>query len=113
MTNTLKYHKSAERPEAQLWILDDDGSLIDFATGYSFSLKIGQLGSPAVVTKTSGITGATGAGIEPTGTPNVTVAWSFDELSITPGLYTWQLTATNSGNDRVFQGDLRIDDIII
>ena len=109
---TLRYHTSAERPEAQMWIHDDDGNLIDFATGYTFVLKIGQPGNPALVTKNTGITGATGAGVEPTGTPNVTVAWAFDELDITPAHYIWQLTATNSGNDRVFQGDMRIDDVI-
>jgi len=109
---TLKYHRKAERPEAQLWIHDDDGTLIDFATGYTFVFKIGLLGSPAVVTKSTGITGATGSGVEPDGVPNITMAWAFDELDITPGNYDYQLTATNSGNDRIFQGTFRIDDVI-
>lgn len=112
MTTTLRYAKSAERPALKLWLLDDDGSLIDFSSGYTFSFKIGQVGSAALLDKSSGISGATGAGTEPTGTPNVTVTWTAGELSLTPGTYTWQLTATTSGLDRVFQGSIVILDVV-
>lgn len=109
---TIRYHTTAERPALEMWILDDDGTLIDFSTGYSFTLKIGNTGDTALLTKTTGITGAAGAGTEPTGTPNVSVAWTADELDITPGAYTLQLTATTGGLDRVFTTPIRITGVI-
>lgn len=112
MSSTVSYHKGAERPSLSLWLVDDDGSLIDFSTGYTFSFKIGIVGSAATVTKTSGITGAAGAGTAPTGTPNVTVAWAADELNIAARRYTWQLTATTSSLDRIFSGTFYIVGIV-
>lgn len=111
-TVDLTYARNAERPAAQLWLFDDDGTLIDFSSGYTFSFKIGTRGTAAVLTKTSGIAGAAGAGAEPSGTPNVVVTWSAGELNLTPGTYTWQLTATTGGLDRVFFGTIKITDII-
>lgn len=108
----LKYHSTADRPALELWLLDDDGSLIDFSSGYTFSLKIGRAGSAALLTKTSNIAGAAGAGAEPSGTPNVTVTWTAGELALTPGTYTFQLTATSSSLDRVFTADIQIIDVI-
>ena len=112
MSQTLRYHSTAERPAAKLWLFDDDGTLIDFSSGYTFALKIGTKGSAALATKSSGFTGATGAGIEPTGTPNVTITWTAGELAITPGTYTWILTATTNSLDRVFEGIFEIEDVI-
>ena len=108
----VHYYQGAERPSLSLWLLDDDGTLIDFSSGYTFSFRIGQVGVAAVLNKTSGITGAVGAGSEPTGTPNVTVAWLSGELDITPGSYEWQLVATSGGFDRVFGGIIRILGVI-
>src|SRR4051812_47963008 len=97
----IKYYANAERPVLQLWLQDDDGDLIDFSTGSpTFALKLGNAGETALLTKTSGIAGAAGAGVEPTGTPNVVVTWSAGELNITPGPYSWQLTVTTSSLDR-------------
>lgn len=110
---TVRYYTTAERPALELWILDDDGDLVDFSdAGYTFTLKIGTVGNAALLTKTSGITGAAGAGTEPTGTPNISVAWSAGELAIAPGNYTCQLTATISGLDRVYQFAIRIDGVV-
>lgn len=109
---TIRYHTTAERPALELWILDDDGTLIDFSTGYTFELKIGAVGSAALLTKTGSIAGAAGAGTEPTGTPNVVVTWAAGELDIAPGDYTLQLTATTSGLDRVFATPIRITGVI-
>ena len=105
---TVTYHSAAERPALELWILDDDGALIDFSSGYTWSLKIGAAGSTALLTKTTNITGAAGAGTAPTGTPNVVVTWSAGELAITAGVYTAQLVATTSSTDRVFEFPFRI-----
>ena len=111
----LEYHSSASLPNVELWLQDDDGTLVDFSSGYTFSLKIGAKGAAAVLTKSSGITGAAGSGSEPDGTANVTIAWSDGELAnIDPGPYTWQLTctATSGGKDRVFEGQIKILDVI-
>lgn len=112
MSNVIQYRRSAERPSLQLWLLDDDGELIDFSTGYTFGFKVGLVGSAALLTKILGITGAAGSGTEPTGTPNVTISWSAAELDLTPGVYDWELTCNTAGTDRVFAGRIRIVDII-
>ena len=104
MSGPLRYYQGAERPALKLWLQDDDGTLIDFSTGYTFELKIGLAGQAALLTKTAGIVGAAGAGVEPTGTPNVTVSWTSGELAITVGAYSWQLKATTGGLDRYFGG---------
>lgn len=108
----ISYYKTAERPSLELWLVDDAGDLIDLSSGYTFSLKIGEPGSAALLTKTSGITGAAGAGTEPDGTPNVTVAWTAGELALTPGVYVAQLTATTSSLDRVWTFPIQILDVI-
>lgn len=103
MTQKLSYRSTAERPAAELWLYDDDGSLIDFSgVGWTFVAKVGNVGSTALLTKSSGITGAAGAGSEPDGTPNVVITWSAGELAIAAGSYVLQLTATTGGLDRVF-----------
>jgi hypothetical protein len=108
----IRYRRTAERPDLALWLLDDDGTLIDFSTGYTFQLKIGDPGSTALLTKTLNITGATGAGVEPTGTPNITIGWAAGELDITPGTYELQLTATTASADREFVMPIQIMDVI-
>lgn len=111
MGNRFTYVRSAERPAAKMWLYDDDGTLIDFS-GYSHVLKVGNPGSTAVLTKSSNITGGSGSGVEPTGTPNITITWAAGELDITPGVYTWMLTSTSGSLDRVFSGSFHIlDDI--
>ena len=110
---SLTYYRTAEFPDLQLWVLDDDGTLIDFSTGYSFTWKLGRPGSAAEFTKTTNITGSVGSGTEPGGTPNVTLIFVAGELdSIDPGLYTWQLRATSSGRDRIFEDVITIRDVI-
>lgn len=109
MGQKLSFRSTADRPAAKLWIFDDDGTLIDFSTaGYTFSFKIGVPGSAALLTKSSGITGAAGAGVEPTGTPNIVITWSAGELAIATGNYSAQLTATITSLDRVFVGSIEI-----
>jgi hypothetical protein len=104
MSGALRYYRGAERPALKLWLLDDDGTLIDFSAGYTFELKIGLVGAAALLAKTTGIAGAAGAGVEPTGIPNVTVTWSANELDVTPGAYSWALKASSGGLDRIFGG---------
>ena len=109
----VTYHETADRPALELWWYDDDGTLIDFSSGYTWSLKIGVPGSAALLTKTSNITGAAGAGVEPTGTPNVTVTWTAGEIAtLSPGTYAAQLTATTSSLDRVCEFTVTILDTV-
>ena len=109
---TVAYSRGAELPVMSLWLSDSAGNLIDLSAGYTFVLKIGHPGQTALLTKSSSITGAVGAGTGPTGTPNVVVTWVAGDLAITPGAYTWELTATSGSLDRVFTGPIRITDTI-
>lgn len=54
------------------------GDLVDFTTGYTFTLKLSLASAPATVlfTKTTGFTGAAGTGTSQSGTPNLTVEWA-------------------------------------
>ena len=112
MSSRVRYASTADRPALELWLWDDDGTLINFASGYTFSFKVGIVGSAALLTKTSSITGAAGSGTEPDGTPNVTITWTAGELALTPGSYTGQLTATTSSLDRVFSFPFDVVDVI-
>lgn len=102
------YAKGAERPGLELWIQDRSGTLIDFSSGYTFELTIGSPGDTPLLTKSSGISGATGSGVEPSGSPNVVVTWAADELDITPGIYGWWLTASTTSLDRIYAGKITI-----
>jgi hypothetical protein len=110
---TLRYYRTAERPDIKLWLADSNGNLIDFSTGYTFAFKLGNPGTAADFTKTTGITGAAGSGVEPTGTPNITLAFTAAELdALTAGAYLWQIRATTGGLDRYFQGPFHLHDVI-
>jgi hypothetical protein len=109
---TVQYHSTADRPALELWVFDDDGTLIDFSASYTFVFKIGTPGSAALLTKSSGIAGAAGSGVEPTGTPNVVITWVAGDLALTPGNYTGQLTATTSSLDRVYTFPFTITNVI-
>lgn len=105
----LTWVRGAELPSAAFWWTDRQKQLIDFSTGHTFTLKLGRPGATAVLTKTSGITGAAGAGVEPTGTPNLVVAWSANELDIPGGSYMLTITATDgSSRDRILYDTLTI-----
>jgi hypothetical protein len=100
-----EYVQGADLPDLALTWLDDEGDVIDFATGYTFQLKLGVPGSAASVTKTSGMTGASTA-------PNLTVAWadSAELNTLDPGVYTLQVKATRTSDSkhRFLRGKLRV-----
>lgn len=114
MANTLEYFRTAERPDLQMWLRPYvDGPLIDFS-GYTFVFKLGDPGQTAAFTKSIGITGAAGSGVEPTGVPNVVITFTAGELDApAAGGYTWQLKATSGGLDRFYQGDFTLGDVIL
>lgn len=123
MADVLHYFRSAKRPDLRMWLTDGiptasapKGTLVDLSSGYTFEFKLGQPGSAATFTKTSGITGAVGAGIEPTGTPNLVLAFTAtpgDNLDLlTPGTTTFQVKATTGGLPRFWQGQFVLADVI-
>lgn len=120
MGTMLSYHITAARPIAKLWLKDDDGSLIDFsAGGYSFLFRVGEVGEAALLELDSGqVDGATGAGSEPDGTPNITITWVAGDLDIVsptgryPVVIPAQLTATIGGLPRIFEGAVELKDVI-
>lgn len=110
----VSYYKTAERPDLELWLTDQSGALINFAAGYTFVFKIGYLGETALVTKSSGITGAAGSGTEVSGVPNLTISLSAGELdSVAASLYIGQVKATTGGLDRFYQFDLELRDVVL
>lgn len=96
----ITMRKGAALPDRGLVWLDDQGNLINFSAGYTFQLKISATGDgTALVTKTTGITGAATS-------PNVTISWTVAELaSLSAEVeYVCQLAAlrTSDGKPRPF-----------
>jgi hypothetical protein len=85
--------------------LDSNNNIIDFSTGYTFVVKVGVPGSAALLTKSAGITGAATA-------PNVVVAWTANELAVTPGTYSLDIIATTAGKDRIQSTPITIDQVV-
>jgi hypothetical protein len=94
---TYAYRSDQEDPAYVVEWSDRDGNLINFATGYTFTLKLVNVATGAVaLTKTTNITGAATA-------PNISVAWAAGDLAVTAGSYWVKLVATASSRDRVFK----------
>jgi hypothetical protein len=102
MTIVAEYTKGADLPDIVLDWRDHTGALIPFATGHTFEVKVGErLGQPALLTKTSGITGADTS-------PNIRIQWlpqpgaELDLLD--PGTYAVQVAAirTSDGKRRYY-----------
>lgn len=92
----MTYYIGSELPDYPVTWRDSAGAVPNFASGWTFTLKLGFPGRAPVLTKTTGITGAATA-------PNITVSWDageFDDLD--PGTYVLELFArqTSSGKDR-------------
>jgi hypothetical protein len=88
----VHYDRDSSDPPLQLWWLGQDRQLIDFSAVAAWSLRIGIKGRAALVTKTTGITGAAGSGTEESGTPNVSIVFTASELDLLqPGTYDLQL----------------------
>ena len=93
----LEYFQGAELGDAEITWLDND-AIIDFSGSWAWEAKIGPDGKPAVVTKTTGITGAAAA-------PNVTIVWDPGELdALEPGRWTIKVRARRlDTKDRIMQ----------
>lgn len=109
MSFKLTYHYASERPSVQLWALSPAQTLMDLST-YTATLKVG--GTFAAPTLTLTCTTAVGAGTNPTGTPNVTGAWTAGQitaaLGTSRGIYPCWLTLTTGGLDDVRVGTFEV-----
>lgn len=102
----LEYIKGSDLPDTALWWRDRAGNLIDFSTGWTFTVQVlNEAGEDQFTPKTSNINGAAGEGEYPDGTPNLVITWaSTGELdSVDVGSYTLVITAnqTSTGKDRI------------
>lgn len=95
----------SELPDDAFDWTDAQGGLINFSSGWTFSLEVGFPGQDAVLTKNSGITGAATS-------PNVTISWAAGELAgpLAAGMYPGWIIATNSGRERKRSFLLRLTD---
>jgi hypothetical protein len=110
---TFTLYRTGERPDVRLWLVDESDALVDLSSGFTFEFKLGTVGSAATFTKTTGITGAVGAGVRPTGTPNLVMTFNAAELDgLTRGPTTGQIKATTGGKDRFWQCTVQVRDVI-
>lgn len=71
MSQTYVYRADQELPALALEWLDRDGAIVDFSTGWTFTVKLSPAGDPGTVkfSKTTGVTGAATL-------PNLLVDWA-------------------------------------
>lgn len=94
---TVEYVKGSELPDLAITWTDTNGAVINFETGWTFTVRIGVEGQAAEHTKTTGIDGNATA-------PNVVIAWSAGELDdLAARVWACQITAHNeaTGKDRI------------
>lgn len=90
----VEYMQGAELPDVAFTWTDEETGLLDFSTGWSFTVRVGISGSPALIEKTVGISGAATA-------PNVIIAWEPDELDVLAvGTYDVDVIARNDGTSK-------------
>lgn len=90
-----EYIQGAELDDLTVSWSDSNGDLYDFSSGWTFSLKVGNKGSAASFTKTTGMTGAAAS-------PNLTVVWATTgELNLLEGgTYVLQIEAIRTSDSR-------------
>lgn len=103
-----QYTRGAELPSITIEALDADGQPIDFSSGWTFQVKVGEPGKTALVTTTS-VGGAAAK-------PNLTVNFAPGLLdALTTGVtYTCQVACTNAGGQaRIYATQLRVVDAVL
>lgn len=95
--NTYTYMADSEAPSVPLEWKDYAGNLIDFSSGYTFTVQLVDTDGVKRLTKTSGIVGSATS-------PNVVITWANGELAaLAAGAYRMLVYARDgSGADRVF-----------
>jgi hypothetical protein len=103
------YTRGAELPAITIDALDVNGLPIDFSTGWTFAVKVGEPGKTAVATAAT-VTGAPSK-------PNLTIDWPSNALAalVVGVTYTVQLqaTLTATGQDRIYTTQLRVVDAVL
>ena len=75
---TYNYRTDSELPAVPIYWQQADGDYYDFASGWTFTVLVVDGATGEVkLTKTSGITGATGD----VDTPNIVIAWAAGEMA--------------------------------
>jgi len=109
MPDTLEYPTpAANLPSANFLWLDSSGNPLDFSSGWTFSMKIGQPPNSYAILKTTGLLGLTSTN----GSSNLIVTWANNELSnLTSGRWYFQITATQTSNgaQRILTGSIKFD----
>jgi hypothetical protein len=106
---TIEYYVGAELDPIDItWKEADESTVRDFSSGWTFTVLVGQIGQPAEITKTTGITGSAPPG------PNVVIDWDPDELDVlVPGEYVFAVIARfTTGQDAIRTGQLTILDTV-
>jgi hypothetical protein len=103
----VEYEIGEELDNLDITWLDADGNVRNLSSGWTFEFKLGTEGKAALLTKTTGITGAATA-------PNVVIAWAVDELVVPAGSYRGQLRArrTSDNKDLMTKLDMVINPVI-
>jgi hypothetical protein len=89
----VEYEIGEELDDLAVTWTDSSGAIRNFASGWTFEFKLGVLGSAAVLTKTTGITGAATA-------PNVTISFAPEELVVASNTYVGQLRARRGSDSK-------------
>lgn len=96
---SLRYYVGSDLPDTQITLRNGDGTYPDFASGYTFQVKVAPAGSTtSSFTKTTSITGGTGSAT----VANVTISWATSgELnSLAAGYYILQVQVTRTSDSR-------------
>lgn len=95
MTTQVTIVEGSDLPDLAISWLDRTGSIIDYSSGYTFTVKVGVEGGAASITKTSNIVGAATS-------PNILVSWATSEIgTLSAGRYVIEVIATaTDGRER-------------
>lgn len=102
------YTRGAELPSITIEALDTNGQPINFSTGWTFQVKVGEPGKTALVSAST-VVGASSK-------PNLTVNFAPGVLDVcaTGVTYTVQLACTNpTGQARIYTTQLRVTDAVL
>jgi hypothetical protein len=85
----------AALPDTAIDWQDDQGNLIDFSTGHTFTLRASRTpGTPPVIVKTLGITGSDTS-------PNINISWTLAEAAaLTAGTWIADIAATRDTDNK-------------
>jgi hypothetical protein len=106
---TIEVVDGESLPSLGLFVRENGSLLTGLASGHTFEMKIADSDGTVVFTKTTGVTGQTGSGVPPNGTPNVVVQWnaSPSELAALSGGSTYaaqlKITRTSDSRSRYYQ----------